>query len=302
MNKKITVEQIKNAVKWSKESGIETKGFFLLNYPGETIETTEKTIALSRELDLDFAGFNLTVPLLGTQIRKEIEGKFHIEGKYWNNPDAPFGNIFYFYFKEYNANQKIQEANNSAETAKKQVVDLSEKQTKAQIEIANLIKKEQELHQQLKETEESAKAAKKQINDLSDYGEVATYDFKGYQESGITLSPFTPVSKWTNGYLTVSNNTYLFDCKPNAIKHYQEMIDKYPKFPFPYLALSGCLLKNQDPSWKKYATKAKSILEITTQIPLHCKAHDGWLTQVNKILDPNQIKDVYIHGAVQSPK
>ena len=211
------------------------------------------------------------------------------------------GNIFYSYFKEYNANQKIKEANVSAETAKKQVVDLSEKQTKAQIEIVNLVKKEQELHQQLKETEKSAKAAKKQINDLSDYGEVATYNFHGLQKSGQWLSPFTPVNKWAQGYLTVTNNNYLFNCNPDAMKHYEEIINKYPKYPFPYLALSGCLLKNQDPSWKQYAMKAKSILEITTKIPLHSKDHDGWLKQVNKILDPSQIKDVYTHGEVQNP-
>ena len=210
-------------------------------------------------------------------------------------------NIFYAYFKEYNANQKIQQANDDAEMAKKQAVDLYKKEQRAQIQIANLIKKDQELNQQLGEAEKSAKTAKKQINDLSDYGEVATYNFDGLQKSGQWLSPFTPVNKWAQGYLTVTDNNYLFNCKPDAMKHYQEIINKYPKFPFPYLALSGCLLKNQDPSWKKYAMKAKSILEITTKIPLHSKDHDGWLKQVNKILDPTQIKDVYTHGEVQNP-
>jgi cell division protein FtsL len=226
------------------------------------------------------------------------------------------GNIFYAYYKEYNTNQKVQQAKEAAEIAKKQVVDLSKKEQHlrqklyevenansiAQSHIANLIEKDRNLHQQLEEAENSAKAAKKQINDLSDYGEVATYTFDGYQQSGLFLSPFTPVSKWAYGYLTVSNNNYLFNCNPDAMKHYKEIINKYPKFPFPYLALSGCLLKNQDPSWKKYAMKAKSILEITTIIPLHCEAHDGWLKQVNKILDPNQINNVFINGGIQNYK
>lgn len=226
------------------------------------------------------------------------------------------GNIFYSYYKEYTTNQKVQQANDVAEIAQKQVVDLSTKEQElrrklseventnsiAQNQIANLIEKDRNLNKQLEEAETSAKAAKKQINDLSDYGEVATYAFDGYQQSGQFLSPFTPVSKWAQGYLTVTDNKYLFNCNSDAMKHYQEIIDKNPNFPFPYLALSGCLLKNQDPSWRKYAMKAKSILEITTKIPLHCKVHDGWLEQVNKILDPKQIRDVYINGGLQKPK
>lgn len=97
MNRRMTIDQIKDAVKWSKGLGIETKGFFMLNYPGETEETTEKTIALSRELDLDFVGFNLTVPFLGTQVREEVLKTCKIEPKYWDNWDKPIGNQIYFY-------------------------------------------------------------------------------------------------------------------------------------------------------------------------------------------------------------
>ena len=97
MNRTVTLEQIRQAVKWSKTAKIETKGFFLLNYPGDTIETTEKTIALSRELNLDFAGFNLIVPFKGTQVREEIKKNYKIEPKYWDNPLTPMGNQIYFY-------------------------------------------------------------------------------------------------------------------------------------------------------------------------------------------------------------
>lgn len=97
MNKNITVEQIKQTVKWSKQAGLETKGFFILNYPGETIETTEKTIALSRELGLEFAGFNFAYPVIGSQMNEEVEKNYRIEPEYWNNPSAPIGNQIYFY-------------------------------------------------------------------------------------------------------------------------------------------------------------------------------------------------------------
>jgi len=100
MNRQITIDQIRQAVKWSKSLGIETKGFFMLNYPGDTIKTTEETIALSRELDLDFVGFNLTVPFLGTQVREEVLKNCQIEPKYWDNWDKPIGNQIYFYQKD----------------------------------------------------------------------------------------------------------------------------------------------------------------------------------------------------------
>lgn len=97
MNRTINVDQVKKAVKSARTAGMETKGFFMLNYPGDNIETTEKTIALSRELDLDFAGFNLTVPFRGTEVREDILKNFRIEKKYWDNWDIPFGNQIYFY-------------------------------------------------------------------------------------------------------------------------------------------------------------------------------------------------------------
>lgn len=100
MNKRIKLDQIRNAVKWSKEIGIETKGFFLLNYPGDTVETTEKTIAFSRELNLDFAGFNLIFPSYGTQVRKEIEENYEIDRDAWDNLDTPIGNEIYFHQKQ----------------------------------------------------------------------------------------------------------------------------------------------------------------------------------------------------------
>lgn len=142
--------------------------------------------------------------------------------------------------------------------------------------------------------ENSALQAREQISSLTEYGEIATYTFKGLQQSGQFLSPFTPVSKWTEGYLNVENNQYYFSCTNDAIEHYNNLIDTFPRFPFPYLALSGCLRKNNDASWRDYAIKARSILEKTTMIPLHCKEHDGWLEQINKLLDPNKINEVLI--------
>jgi hypothetical protein len=54
----------------------------------------------------------------------------------------------------------------------------------AKEEIANLIEKERDLRQKLKQAEDVATTAKGQVADLKEYGEVATYNFNGYQRSG----------------------------------------------------------------------------------------------------------------------
>jgi hypothetical protein len=190
------------------------------------------------------------------------------------------GNYVYSLFKEHSLNQRLETAEGTTTSAVRQIDTLERKQ--------------HDLTEKLRLAEEDAAQAKKQIADLSEYGDVATYDFYGYQQSGQFLSPFTPVAKWGEGYLTVRDGVYFFTCGPDSMAHYEDIIGKCPKFPFAYLAVSGCLLGKKDPSWKKYAEMAQEILQKTTKIPLHCQDHDGWLEQVNKILDPAQLDKVFV--------
>ncbi len=97
MNKRTTTEQARKAVAWCKAVGIQAKGFFMLNYPGDTIETTERTIRFSRELDLDFVGFNMTTPYPGTKFYNEVEKNYKINEKCWGRTDIPVGNRIYFF-------------------------------------------------------------------------------------------------------------------------------------------------------------------------------------------------------------
>lgn len=97
MNKGTTVQQGRTAVRLAKQAGLWVNGLFMLNYPGETVETVEQTIRFSRELDLDYAGFNLVIPHFGTKMYDEIKENYKVEPKVWDNPDAPLGNQIYFY-------------------------------------------------------------------------------------------------------------------------------------------------------------------------------------------------------------
>ncbi len=68
MNKKITLDEVREVVKWTKDAGINTTGYFMIGMLGETKATIRETMAFARELKLDFYGFSLITPFLGTEL------------------------------------------------------------------------------------------------------------------------------------------------------------------------------------------------------------------------------------------
>jgi radical SAM superfamily enzyme YgiQ (UPF0313 family) len=69
INKGITVEQMRNAVKWTKQAGIIPVGAFIIGLPGDTEEHVRKAISLAEELDLYSVTFPIAVPFPGTVLR-----------------------------------------------------------------------------------------------------------------------------------------------------------------------------------------------------------------------------------------
>jgi len=75
--KGFNVSQIKKAVKWAKDAGLNCAGSFILGLPGETEESANKTIKLAKELDIYSTTFPIAVPFPGTEIREmAAEGKY----------------------------------------------------------------------------------------------------------------------------------------------------------------------------------------------------------------------------------
>jgi len=68
MKKSITLDQVREVVKWTTEAGINSCGYFMIGMLGETKATIRETIDFARELKLDFYGFSLTTPLAGTEL------------------------------------------------------------------------------------------------------------------------------------------------------------------------------------------------------------------------------------------
>jgi radical SAM superfamily enzyme YgiQ (UPF0313 family) len=68
IKKNLNIEQVKEAVKWSKKIGLEVWGFFIIGLPGETRKSVEETLNLAIDLDLDVAKFYVTTPMPGTEL------------------------------------------------------------------------------------------------------------------------------------------------------------------------------------------------------------------------------------------
>lgn len=68
MNKGISPQQVMDTITYTNRSGLDTLGFFMFGFPGETRETIEKTIEFSLKLPLDYAQFTLLVPFPETEI------------------------------------------------------------------------------------------------------------------------------------------------------------------------------------------------------------------------------------------
>lgn len=67
MKKATGVDRIRETFRVCDEIGLETVGFFMFGYPGETPESIRNTVNLSREIKPDFVTFNLFTPLPGSE-------------------------------------------------------------------------------------------------------------------------------------------------------------------------------------------------------------------------------------------
>lgn len=68
-HKGYTISQVIKTFKMCRKLGIKTVATFILGLPEETRESCLETIRLSKEIDCDYASFNVAVPRPGTELR-----------------------------------------------------------------------------------------------------------------------------------------------------------------------------------------------------------------------------------------
>ncbi|MFA5124399.1 MAG: radical SAM protein [Patescibacteria group bacterium] len=66
INKKINLPQVINAVKWTKQAGIECRLAFMVGNPGDSRQVIEKNIRFVKKINPDLLIVNITTPFPGT--------------------------------------------------------------------------------------------------------------------------------------------------------------------------------------------------------------------------------------------
>ena len=75
LQKGITVDQVRKAVKICRKYGVRVFSNFMINLPTETEEDVEKTLALADEIKSDISIFNVTCPFPGTELHSYLKHK-----------------------------------------------------------------------------------------------------------------------------------------------------------------------------------------------------------------------------------
>jgi len=88
MKKGLTLKLIEEKINLINSTGLEPNGFFIIGYPGETVDDIKATIQFAKKLKLKRAHFSNFLPLPGTEATRKL-----IESKEIERPD--WGTLFY---------------------------------------------------------------------------------------------------------------------------------------------------------------------------------------------------------------
>lgn len=83
LKKGITVSQIRECARLSKEAGIEVFAYFMMGSPCETPQTLKKTLDLALEVDGSFTIFSKTILIVGSELFDWATQNGYINGDYW---------------------------------------------------------------------------------------------------------------------------------------------------------------------------------------------------------------------------
>jgi anaerobic magnesium-protoporphyrin IX monomethyl ester cyclase len=92
--KHIDLDQVRQAIEWTEDAGIMSKGYFILGLPGDNEQTMQETIEFAASLRLSEAMFSIATPMPGTELWEELIHK---------NPDTVYNTDFTksYYYNSY---------------------------------------------------------------------------------------------------------------------------------------------------------------------------------------------------------
>lgn len=87
MDRRVTVEQVREMIQLSKKHGIETGTFIMLGYPGETEADIEATIEHLKRADPDQFTITVSYPIKGTPFYDDVRGEMIDPGPWATSTD-----------------------------------------------------------------------------------------------------------------------------------------------------------------------------------------------------------------------
>lgn len=91
MQKRITLQAARDAVRLARSLGFFVHGYFMLGYPGETRRDVEATARFSRRLGLDVASYTVTIPNPRTPLFEDAVERGIIAPDFWRDYTAGSG-------------------------------------------------------------------------------------------------------------------------------------------------------------------------------------------------------------------
>ena len=82
IRRNIPLEQIKNAIEWTKKYGIQAFGFFMIGCPGDDYKTINETIDFAVSLSLDYVQFNKLTLVPNSELYHRVKDMTQID--YWD--------------------------------------------------------------------------------------------------------------------------------------------------------------------------------------------------------------------------
>ncbi len=92
MGKNLSLDEIERAVRWSHEAGLQTKGFFMIGFPGESQRSLAATRELAKRLPLDDISVMQLTPFPGSELFRmaDKEGTFERNWQKMNTLNTVF--------------------------------------------------------------------------------------------------------------------------------------------------------------------------------------------------------------------
>ncbi len=77
VRKNLKIDRARQAVEWARKHGIEVSGFFMIGFPGETLEEVRETLDFAVEAPFDAIFISIVTPFKGTKLRTDmLAGRF----------------------------------------------------------------------------------------------------------------------------------------------------------------------------------------------------------------------------------